>query len=140
MNINDMKELITAISKSEVCDFKYEENGVKLSLSKGTEGVVREYSERKTTNSDSIVDTSLACTEEKAVRSPLVGTVYMAPSEDEDAYVSIGDYVKKGQVLAIVEAMKLMNEIESEYEGVVKEICVTNGEPVEFGQKLFVIE
>lgn len=140
MNINDMKELITAISKSEVCDFKYEENGVKLSLSKGTEGVVREYSERKTTNSDSIVDTSMACTEEKAVRSPLVGTVYMAPSEDEDAYVSIGDYVKKGQVLAIVEAMKLMNEIESEYEGVVKEICVTNGEPVEFGQKLFVIE
>lgn len=140
MNINDMKELITAISKSEVCDFKYEENGVKLSLSKGTEGVVREYSERKTTNSDSIVDTSLACTEEKAVRSPLVGTVYMAPSEDEDAYVSIGDYVKKGQVLAIVEAMKLMNEIESEYEGVVKEICVTNGEPVEFGQKMFVIE
>ena len=140
MNINDMKELITAISKSEVCDFKYEENGVKLSLSKGTEGVVREYSERKTTNNDSIVDTSLACTEEKAVRSPLVGTVYMAPSENEDAYVSIGDYVKKGQVLAIVEAMKLMNEIESEYEGVVKEICVTNGEPVEFGQKLFVIE
>lgn len=142
MNINDMKELITAISKSEVCDFKYEENGVKLSLSKGTEGVVREYSERKTTNSDSIVDTSLACTEEKekAVRSPLVGTVYMAPSEDEDAYVSIGDYVKKGQVLAIVEAMKLMNEIESEFEGVVKEICVTNGQPVEFGQKLFVIE
>lgn len=140
MNINDMKELITAISKSQVCDFKYEENGVKLSLSKGTEGVVREYSERKTTNSDSIVDTSLACTEEKAVRSPLVGTVYMAPSEDESAYVSIGDYVKKGQVLAIVEAMKLMNEIESEYEGVVKEICVTNGQPVEFGQKLFVIE
>lgn len=140
MNINDMKELITAISKSEICDFKYEENGVKLSLSKGTKGVVREYSERKTTDSDSIVDTSLACTEEKAVRSPLVGNVYMAPSEDEDAYVSIGDYVKKGQVLAIVEAMKLMNEIESEYEGVVKEICVTNGQPVEFGQKLFVIE
>ncbi len=140
MNINDMKELITAISKSEVCDFKYEENGVKLSLSKGTGDVVREYSERKIPNSDNIVDTSLACTEEKAVRSPLVGTVYMAPSEDEDAYVSIGDYVKKGQVLAIVEAMKLMNEIESEYEGVVKEICVTNGEPVEFGQKMFVIE
>ena len=76
----------------------------------------------------------------KTVTSPLVGTVYMAPAEGEEPFVSVGDVVKKGQVLAIVEAMKLMNEIESEYDGVIKEICVNNEEAVEFGQKLFVIE
>ena len=61
----------------------------------------------------------------------------MAPAEDADAFVTVGDYVKKGQVVAIVEAMKLMNDIESEYEGVVAEVLVQNGETVEYGQPLF---
>lgn len=71
------------------------------------------------------------------VKCPLVGTFYVAPSEDAPAYVQVGDTVKKGQVLGIVEAMKLMNEIESEYDGVVKEIYVQNEESVEYGQPLF---
>ena len=71
------------------------------------------------------------------VKCPLVGTFYVAPSEDAPAYVQVGDTVKKGQVLGIVEAMKLMNEIESEYDGVVKEIYVQNEEAVEYGQPLF---
>lgn len=74
------------------------------------------------------------------VKSPLVGVFYAAPAEDAPAFVSVGDTVKKGQTLAIVEAMKLMNEIESEYDGVVKKIMVSNGEAVEYGQTLFVIE
>ena len=71
------------------------------------------------------------------VTCPLVGTFYAAPSEDAPAYVKVGDTVKKGQVLGIVEAMKLMNEIESEYDGVVTEIMVQNEESVEYGQPLF---
>ena len=63
----------------------------------------------------------------------------MAPSEDAEPYVRVGDTVKKGQTLAIVEAMKLMNEIESDYDGVVTEVLVQNGEPVEYGQPLFCI-
>ena len=71
------------------------------------------------------------------VKSPLVGTFYAAPSEDADPFVSVGDQVKKGQTLAIVEAMKLMNEIESDFDGKVAEIYVQNGQAVEYGQPLF---
>lgn len=73
------------------------------------------------------------------VKSPLVGTFYSAPSPDDAPYVKVGDRVKKGQTLGIVEAMKLMNEIESEYDGVVQAILVENEEIVEYGQPLFVI-
>ena len=71
------------------------------------------------------------------VKSPLVGTFYAAPSEDADPFVSVDDQIKKGQTLAIVEAMKLMNEIESDFDGKVAEIYVQNGQAVEYGQPLF---
>ena len=73
------------------------------------------------------------------VVSPMVGTFYRAPSPSSPPFVEIGDVVKKKQILCIVEAMKLMNEIESDADGVVKEIYVENGKPVEYGQKLFAI-
>jgi acetyl-CoA carboxylase biotin carboxyl carrier protein len=74
------------------------------------------------------------------VSSPFVGTFYRAPSPDSPAFVDVGSVVKKGQVLCIVEAMKLMNEIESEVEGKIAEIYVLNATPVEFGEKLYRIE
>jgi len=74
-----------------------------------------------------------------AVVSPMVGTFYRAPSPSSPPFVEIGDVVKKKQTLCIVEAMKLMNEIESDADGIIKEIFVENGKPVEFGQKLFLI-
>lgn len=77
---------------------------------------------------------------QKVVKSPMVGTYYSAPSPDADPYIQIGDYVRKGQVLCIVEAMKLMNEIESDFEGRVLEIHVENAQPVEFDHSLFTIE
>ena len=75
--------------------------------------------------------------EGNVVKSPLVGTFYAAPAEDADPFVKVGDKVKKGQVLAIVEAMKLMNEIESDFDGEVAETYVKNGQAVEYGQPLF---
>lgn len=83
--------------------------------------------------------TSAAQKEGNIVKSPLVGTFYAAPSEGADPFVVKGDSVKKGQTLAIVEAMKLMNDIESEYDGVIAEIYVENGETIEYGQPLFLI-
>ena len=74
------------------------------------------------------------------VKSPLVGTYYAASSPENPPFVKVGDKVSKGQVLGIVEAMKLMNEIESEFDGTVKEILVENEQMVEFGQPMFVIE
>lgn len=73
----------------------------------------------------------------KMIKSPLIGKFYAAPAEDAQAFVAVGDHVKKGQIVAIVEAMKLMNEIESEFDGEVAEILVENGEVVEYGQPLF---
>ena len=71
------------------------------------------------------------------MESPLVGTFYAAPAEDAQSFVKVGDRVEKGQTLGIVEAMKLMNEIESDYSGTVAEILVNNQEGVEYGQPLF---
>jgi acetyl-CoA carboxylase biotin carboxyl carrier protein len=70
----------------------------------------------------------------------MVGTFYAAPAPDAEPYVRVGDRVKKGQTLCIVEAMKLMNEIKSEYDGTIVEIAVVNAEPIEFDQVLFLIE
>lgn len=77
---------------------------------------------------------------DKLVKSPFVGTFYQSPSPDVEPFVKIGQKVKKGDTLCIVEAMKLMNEIEAEKDGVIKEILVNNSDPVEFDQALFVLE
>ncbi len=74
------------------------------------------------------------------VKAPIVGTFYRTPSPDADPFVREGDTVKKGQVLCIIEAMKLMNEIESEVSGVIRKVMVSNGDPIEYGQVLFLIE
>ena len=75
-----------------------------------------------------------------AIAAPMVGTLYRAPAPDADPYVEVGDRVEVGQTVCIIEAMKLMNEIESEVRGRVVEVLVENGKPVEFGQKLFLVE
>lgn len=75
-----------------------------------------------------------------SVKSPIVGVFYAAPAENAEAYVSIGDTVEKGKTLCIIEAMKLMNEIVAEVDGVISEICVTNGQVVEYGTELFRIK
>ena len=72
-----------------------------------------------------------------SVKSPVVGLFYAAPAENADPYVSLGDRVKQGQTLCIVEAMKLMNELSAECDGVIEKICVTNGQMVEYGTELF---
>jgi acetyl-CoA carboxylase biotin carboxyl carrier protein len=80
-----------------------------------------------------------SATKGQTIKSPIVGTYYGSPSPDEPAYVNVGDRVEIGQTLCIIEAMKIMNEIESDKAGVVKEILVSNAQPVEFDQPLFII-
>jgi acetyl-CoA carboxylase biotin carboxyl carrier protein len=74
------------------------------------------------------------------VKSPIVGVFYAASAESADPYVSVGDHVNKGQTLCIIEAMKLMNEITADEDGVISEICVTNGQVIEYGTELFRIK
>jgi len=75
-----------------------------------------------------------------AIKSPMVGTFYRSPSPDVDAFVKVGDHVKKGDTLCIIEAMKIMNEVEAEVSGVILDIQIENAQPVEYGQTLFLIE
>ena len=101
---------------------------------------VRNTKEEQNSSYEHHENDNIAVDSTNVVSSPLVGIFYSAASPDEKDFVSVGDTVKKGQVLGIVEAMKLMNEIESEYDGVVKEILVDNEQMVEYGQPMFVIE
>ena len=152
MEMEKMIELIDAVSKSDLTGFKYEEEGIKLHLSKRentcyvtenlsapVNAVTTSAAEiKKAAEGDQISGTSA---EEipvgNVVESPLVGTFYAAPAEDAESFVKVGDRVEKGQTLGIVEAMKLMNEIESDYSGTDAEILVNNQEGVEYGQPLF---
>lgn len=148
MKVEQVLELVKAVSESDLTEFKYEEDGVKLSLKKTSDKIVQVQAP-----SPAPASSVAGMSEDEAaaggnaehtlsgniVKSPLVGTFYAAPSEDAEPFVKEGDSVKEGQVLAIVEAMKLMNEIESDFSGTVTEILVENGQAVEYGQPLFVI-
>ena len=168
MKVEQVLELVKAVSDSELTEFKYEEDGVKLSLKKTSDKIVQVPAPAAPVAAPLIAPAVMpaapvpaaapaapanapaeapAAAQEtgddmpagNVVKSPLVGTFYAAPAEDAEPFVKVGDSVKEGQVLAIVEAMKLMNEIESDFTGTVKEILVENGQGVEFGQPLFVI-
>ncbi len=152
MKFEHVLELIKTVSDSNVTTFKYEEGETKILLKTGEtpQYIQSPVAVQEIVTQAPIAQTAVApqatlevsaqaneVVEGNVVVSPLVGTFYAAPSEGADAYVKVGDTVKKGQVLAIVEAMKLMNEIESDFDGVVKEILVDNATGVEYGQPLF---
>ena len=148
MEFENLLTLIKAVSDSELTDFAYEENGTSIHLKKKKETVVVAGNQMDvpvmglntvpiTGQSAETAQAAVSESEGMIVKSPLVGTFYAAPSEDADPFVAVGDQVKKGQTLAIVEAMKLMNEIESDFDGKVAEIYVQNGQAVEYGQPLF---
>ena len=142
MELKQILQLIDAVSESSLDKFEYEENGSKLSLEKGKEPVIMTQVAENEEMLQALKPSAEIQKEEKEstgqiVKSPLVGTFYAAPAEDADPFVRTGDKIKQGQVLAIVEAMKLMNDIESEYEGEIAEIYVENGQSVEYVQPLF---
>lgn len=146
MELEKIIELIQAVSESSLTDFKMEEGNLKLSMKtdKGDKGtpVVVEAAGIQTVV-PAVVETAAEPAPKQAsgnvVTAPLVGTYYAAASPDAEPFVQVGDTVKKGQTLGIIEAMKLMNEIESEYDGTVKDILVKNEDVIEFGQPMFVI-
>jgi acetyl-CoA carboxylase biotin carboxyl carrier protein len=148
MEFEKMIELIKTVSDSNLIQFQIEEDGFKLSMKTDKQSkVVVQKQESIPKEIQSVAMDEIKPAEQKeikkaegnVVKSPLVGTFYSASSPDSAPFVKVGDTVKKGQVLGIVEAMKLMNEIESEFDGVVKEIQIENEQVVEYGQPLFVI-
>ena len=138
MEMENIIKLIKTVSESALTSFEYEEEGSRLSLQINRNAVYRDTPESVPVQSNpEIKQPENPCsTNNLVISSPMVGTFYAAKSEGSEPYISVGDIVKKGQIIGIVEAMKLMNEIESEYDGVVKEILVKNKDMIEYGQPL----
>ena len=165
MEIKDIIQLMEAAAKNGLTSFELEEGDWKLSmkrekklvsaavpaaeagaqsaaasgiLSAASSGMSAMYGQNAgNLAADPASMEASGVSSDQVVTCPLVGTFYSAPSPDAEDFVKVGDIVKKGQVLGIVEAMKLMNEIESDYDGVVEAILVKDGETVEYGQPLF---
>ena len=144
MNVEQIVELIQAVSASSIGELNYEEGNLKISLKKEDNKTVLTSAEPVSCAVPkpmvvSETKAELPAADEKVIKSPLVGTFYAAPAENAEPFIKVGDQVQEGKVLGIVEAMKLMNEIESEFDGVIEKILVENGETVEYGQPLFVV-
>lgn len=158
MNVEQIKELISIVEKSDITSFELEESGYRIRIGKEESsrmGRQNSYfepaksvsSQVKSSDVEEIkpIETAAPVAEVKAIdtsslveiKSPMLGVFYASPSPDAEPFVKIGDRIKKGQVLCIVEAMKLMNEIHAEKEGEIAEICIENGQIVEFGQAIF---
>lgn len=166
IDINYLKRLLKAFDDSTATDLHVEEEGVKLKMSKrtgesGHSSIVysasqampapvypmpaqaaspsEAHSPEQKLASESAAETKLSGNLHE-VKSPIVGTFYRSPSPDSDPFVEIGTHVKAGTTLCIIEAMKLMNEIESDTTGVIEKILIENGKPVEYNQPLFIIK
>ena len=156
LDIAQIKELIQIISQTDISEFSLNNDGVKLEIKKAGSGKEGKAKEEKI--EDSIVSSALLTPpqarpesteavslketepEGTVVKSPMVGTFYRAPAPEAEPFVEVGARVKKGQTLCIIEAMKLMNEIEAEVNGTVVKILVENAQPVEFGQPLVIVK
>ncbi len=154
LNLEELKELIRLLKESNVTEFEFRKADYRLRIRQGT--IVDDTMERGSVAiplngeqpqklpliraSEPIVTSALEPELLHEVRSPIVGTFYRTASPGSAPFVEVGDRVRKNQVLCIVEAMKIMNEIESDLDGVVRAIHAANGQPVEFGELLFSIK
>ena len=152
MDLAFVKKVLKLVEESNVNEIELEEKGVRIRITKNANnvGVLHQMASPVLTQPVPAVAPSVQPTAEAApqiaekkyheVKSPIVGTFYRAPAPDANNYVEVGQNVEEGTVLCIVEAMKLMNEIESDSSGKIVKICVENGKPVEYNQVLFLVE
>lgn len=155
MNLKEIKEIVTLMNENDLAEIEVEHDGVKLKIKKAAEGVMVEHPVHSSVvyrpepiapppagvpASTPAAAAPVPANNHKTITSPMVGTFYRAPSPDAPPFVDLGQIVEVGQVVCIVEAMKLMNEIKAEIRGKIVEIPVPNAEPVEFGQVLFALE
>ena len=142
MNYEDIKKLIDDMGNSKLTEISIDfPDGTKIGMKKEVKVVEKvqekniQHIEQKEVNE--IVETETQEDNCKIVKSPMVGTFYLKPDPNSNPYVEIGEKVKKGDILCIIEAMKLMNEIEAEFDGEVVEVCLNDGDSVEYGKTLF---
>ncbi|MEP7118349.1 MAG: acetyl-CoA carboxylase biotin carboxyl carrier protein [Acidobacteriota bacterium] len=149
MNPDDIKQLLDLVQSHDLAEFEFEEGTFKLRVKRGGPHVVTHVTQMPPPApaalpaSPGLLPGPAAAVEDGAelaiVKSPIVGTFYRAAEPGAPDFASVGDQVKKGQVLCIIEAMKLMNEIDSEYDGEIASVYVENGQPVQYGERIFAI-
>ena len=147
MYIKEIKDMINLMNENGLTELEIEKEGVRIKLRKGSSGYEKtiEYVAHQPSHSAVAHPAAPAAAEVKKsttieIKAPMVGTFYRSPSPEAPSYVNLGDTINVGQVICIIEAMKLMNEIKSEVKGKIVDIQVDNAEPVEFGQVFFVVE
>ncbi|MFA6384091.1 MAG: acetyl-CoA carboxylase biotin carboxyl carrier protein [Candidatus Omnitrophota bacterium] len=153
MNIKEIKEMLALMSENNLVELEIEKDGTKIRLKKSTPGgdnysgpyvIEREKSgpagARSAEQIQAVPVAEKPAIKTVEIKAPMVGTFYRAPSPEAPPYAEAGQVVEPGQVVCIIEAMKLMNEIKSEIRGKVVEVLVENAEPVEYGQSMFIIE
>jgi len=153
MNLKEIKEIIALMNENNLNEIEIERDGLKLKLKKsaGSDGLAVSPTHYAVESlpapkaaTPALSPTSSGAADlsknNKDIKSPMVGTFYRSPSPEAEPFVEVGQTVEVGQVVCIVEAMKLMNEIKSEVRGKITEVAVQNAEPVEFGQTLFIVD
>ena len=138
MKLDFIKQIMSEFDQSNVTKMKVEIDDLKIELEKESEKV--EYVKPLEKENKMVAEVNTKESTGTPVKSPIVGVFYGASSPESDPYVTVGKTVKKGDIICIIEAMKLMNEIKSEQAGKVVQICVKNGDPIEFGQVLMYVE
>jgi acetyl-CoA carboxylase biotin carboxyl carrier protein len=146
MYIKEIKDMISLMNENGLAELEIEKDGMRIRLKKSGAGYEKavEFIPQPSLVAHQAPEVKIAQDKPRMntieIKSPMVGTFYRSPSPEAPPYVNVGDNIESGQVLCIIEAMKLMNEIKSEVKGRIIDIHVENAEPVEFGQVLFMIE
>lgn len=147
MDLRKLKKLIDLVEESGISELELTEDGEKVRISRNftANAPIQQYASMQypapqfAAPAPAAIEAAPAVEEGHAVKSPMVGTFYRSPSPDAKAFVEVGDTVAVGDTLCIIEAMKLLNEIEADKAGVIKKILVDNGQAIEYGEPLFII-
>ncbi len=149
MNLKEIKEMVNLMNDNGLVELEVEKDGTRIRLRKSgstPEGaaapiiIEKERLGQEFPSKSAAEPSGQSAIKSVEIKAPMVGTFYRAPSPEAPPYVEVGQIIEPGQVICIIEAMKLMNEIKSEIKGKVIEVIVDNAEPVEFGQSMFLIE
>ena len=135
-----IKELVGCLSEFNITEIEYQDGDKKIKVSKANRALSEKGVTSAVVSSNKSVLSDQNDQEGTRVKSPIIGTAYLAPEPGAKKFVKIGDKIKKGQTVMIVEAMKTMNHVPSSSDGIVKKIMVNDGQPVEFGQTLIILE
>ncbi|MCX7796936.1 MAG: acetyl-CoA carboxylase biotin carboxyl carrier protein [bacterium] len=140
MDVDLIKKLVDIVSYSNIEELRIGDRDIRITIKKSTKPYKIQEIPQESEKPQEISSEDKEYREGLFITSPIVGTFYRSPKPDAPPFVEVGDEVKIGQTLCIIEAMKLMNEVKSDHNGIIKQILVENGEPVEYGQPLFIIE